>query len=142
MVPTLIVYACVLPAVYAFINNVSINAFGIAAICLSAMAVLLQGASDIQMHRFRKNKTGGFIREGFWKHSRHPNYLGEILMWWGIAISVWSADVNSFSLLLGAFANTLLFLFISIPMADKHQSRKDGFSEYKSETRMLLPIKK
>jgi len=45
-------------------------------------------------------------------------------------------------LVAGAVANTVLFLAVSIPMADKRQSRKDGFAEYKKQTRMLLPIKK
>lgn len=40
-------------------------------------------------------------------------------------------------LLTGALVNTLMFLFISIPMADKRQSRKPGFAEYKKATRML-----
>ena len=33
--------------------------------------------------------------------------------------------------------NTLMFLFVSIPMADKRQSRKPGFKEYKKATRLL-----
>ena len=37
--------------------------------------------------------------------------------------------------------NTLLFLFVSIPMADEHQSRKAGYEDYKAKTRMLLPLK-
>lgn len=45
-------------------------------------------------------------------------------------------------LVAGAVANTILFFAVSIPMADKRQSRKDGFAEYKKQTRMLLPIKK
>jgi steroid 5-alpha reductase family enzyme len=45
-------------------------------------------------------------------------------------------------MLIGAFANTLLFLFISIPLAEGHQSRKEGFEQYKKETRMLLPLPK
>jgi len=36
----------------------------------------------------------------------------------------------------------VLFLAVSIPMAEKRQSRKPGFAEYKKQTRMLLPIKK
>jgi hypothetical protein len=44
--------------------------------------------------------------------------------------------------LLGAFLNTILFLLVSIPMADKRQSKKQGFDDYKAQTRMLLPIKK
>jgi hypothetical protein len=42
----------------------------------------------------------------------------------------------------GALANTVLFFAVSIPMAEKRQSRKEGFGEYKRATRMLLPIKK
>lgn len=42
----------------------------------------------------------------------------------------------------GALANTVLFLAVSIPMAEKRQSRKVGFDAYKKQTRMLLPIKK
>ena len=42
-----------------------------------------------------------------------------------------------FSLLLGAVLNTLMFLFISIPMADRHQARKPGFDAYKAETHAL-----
>lgn len=41
-----------------------------------------------------------------------------------------------------AVANTVLFLAVSIPMADGKQSKKEGFAEYKKQTRMLLPIKK
>jgi len=45
-------------------------------------------------------------------------------------------------LVAGAAANTLLFLCVSIPLADGRQSRKEGFAEYRKQTRMLLPIKK
>jgi steroid 5-alpha reductase family enzyme len=63
-------------------------------------------------------------------------------MWWSIGLlSVLSLSEN-YILLIGAFLNTCLFLFVSIPLAEKRQSRKEGFIEYKNETRMLLPIKK
>ena len=94
------------------------------------------------MHKFRKHRSGSFIRNGLWKYSRHPNYLGEITMWWGVGLSVTAAAPSAWYLLLGALANTVLFLAVSIPMADKRQSRKEGFSEYKKQTRMLLPIKR
>ena len=142
LVPTLIVYGCTLPAVFLFINAPHVNVFSCIFFVLSFCAVILQGTADCQMHAFRKRKTGGFIRVGVWKYSRHPNYLGEILMWWGIALATVCAMPAYWYLCAGALANTLLFLFVSIPLADKHQARKTGFEEYKSETRMLLPIKK
>lgn len=142
LVPTLIVYMCILPAVYAFLNPTVWNWGSIVFFLLSVAAATMQGIADIQMHHFRKERIGKFIRCGLWKYSRHPNYLGEILMWWGVALSVVSVFPESWYLCIGAFVNTLLFLIVSIPMADKRQSAKPGFQEYKEQTRMLLPIKK
>lgn len=142
LVPTLIVYGCTLPAVYAFLYESAWNAGSIAFFCLSVGAAVLQGVADYQMHRYRKHRTGAFIRDGLWKYSRHPNYLGEILMWWGIAGSVLSVFPQAWYLASGALANTALFLAVSIPMADGRQSRKPGFADYKKQTRMLFPIKK
>ena len=140
LVPTLIVYLCTLPGVFLILDGRPANAGSFVFFLLSVFAVTLQGLSDLQMHSFRAKKTHGLIRNGFWKNSRHPNYLGEILMWWGFGLQVVSVMPERFWLLAGALANTLMFLFISIPMADKRQSEKPGFEEYRSETRMLLPI--
>lgn len=142
LVPTLIVYGCTLPAVFTLVYPPDFNAGSAVFFAVSIFAVVLQGTADFQMHRFRRRGTGGFIRDGLWKYSRHPNYLGEILMWWGIALAFVCIMPSYWYLIAGAFANTLLFLFISIPLADKRQSRKEGFEEYKKATRMLLPIKK
>ncbi|MBQ8685524.1 MAG: DUF1295 domain-containing protein [Clostridia bacterium] len=142
LVPTLVVYGCVLPAAFLLTDAPSFH-FGVTiGVLLSVCAVVLQGASDIQMQRFRKQKTGGFIRTGLWKYARHPNYLGEILMWWGVAIASVFAMPHRWYLSVGAAANTCLFAFVSIPMAEKRQGRKEGFAAYKAETRVLLPIKK
>lgn len=142
LVPTLVVYGCILPVVFAFVENPDFNAGYAIFLAVSIGAAVLQGIADCQMHKFRKNRTGNFIRNGLWKYSRHPNYLGEILMWWGVALACVCVMPNRWYLIDGATANTLLFLFVSIPLADGRQSRKEGFAEYKAQTRMLLPIKK
>ena len=142
MVPTLVVYGCTLPTVYGVIQGLSANVGSILFLCLSLCAATLQGIADIQMHTFRKNRNSSFIRIGLWKHSRHPNYLCEILMWWGVGLSVVCAAPDVWYLLVGAAANTVLFLTVSIPLAEGRQSRKEGFAAYKAQTRMLLPIPK
>ena len=63
-------------------------------------------------------------------------------MWWGIALSVICIVPNAWYLAIGALSNTILFFTVSIPMAEGKQSKKDGFAEYKNQTRILLPIKK
>ena len=142
LVPTLVVYGCILPVVFLLESSGEINAFSVVAFIVSLIAVTLQLVSDIQMQAYRKNRTTPFIRVGLWKYSRHPNYLGEILMWWGIALYALSVTPTMWWLIAGAVANTVLFLAVSIPMADGRQSKKEGFTQYKKQTRMLLPIYK
>jgi len=141
LVPTLVVYGCVLPATYVLLSEAYGNIWSIAGFAISVSAVIIQGTADIQMHRFRKAKTGGFIHSGLWKNSRHPNYFGEIMMWWGVALMAVSVLDFEWYLVAGAVANTMLFLCVSIPLADGRQSQKEGFEEYKKQTRMLLPVK-
>jgi len=140
MFPTLVVYACVLPVVYTFILDFDLNAFSIIFFALSIGATVIQMIADLQMQSFRNKKTGTFIRVGLWKHARHPNYLGEILMWWGIALAFICANPSLWYLGLGALINTLMFIFISVPMADKRMAKRQGFSEYKKQTNVFLPI--
>lgn len=142
LMPTLIVYTCVVPAVYMIQESQGFNVGSIIFFVVSIAATVIQGVSDCQMHAFRKKRTGTFIRSGLWKYSRHPNYLGEIMMWWGVGLSAICVLPSRWYLFVGALLNTLLFVFISIPLADKHQCRKGGFEQYKSETRMLFPIKR
>ena len=140
--PTIVVYLCVTPAVYLVKAEVTANIFTIIFFVLAISTAVLQGVSDIQMHIYKKNKATPFNRSGLWKYSRHPNYLGEILMWWSISLLVIFTLNSSYYFVAGAIVNNIMFLVVSIPMADKKQSKKDGFIEYKKATRMLLPIKK
>ena len=138
MFPTLVVYLCILPAVTAIAEGAVFKPVCLVFIILSFASAIVQGLADIQMHRFRASGVGGFIRTGLWKHGRHPNYACEILMWWGIGLASVLALGGQWWLVAGAALNTLMFLFISIPMADKRQSQKPGFDQYKKETRMLF----
>ncbi len=140
LIPTLVVYACTLPAVYIILAKPILNPGLIVFFILSISAVILQGTADIQMHIYRQNKTTTFIRTGVWKYSRHPNYLAEILMWWTIGLGMVCVLPEFWYLLAGTILNTMLFLFVSIPMTDNKQAKKEGFDEYKSQTHALLPI--
>lgn len=146
LVPTLVVYLCTLPAVVAIHDGAIFRPVCAVFICISILAAVIQLIADIQMQKFRKAKADGkisgveatFIRTGLWKNARHPNYFGEIMMWWGIGLSCVCSMPDKWYLLAGAAANTLLFFCVSIPMADGRQSKKAGFDEYKKQTRILI----
>ena len=118
MMPTVLVFAAMLPGFGLFESMETANMltwFGFA-ICISAAT--LQLVADTQIHRFREEHPSQYCNVGFWKHGRHPNYLGEISMWWG----VWTmyASIYGFDwLIIAPIAMTALFLFISIPMMER-----------------------
>lgn len=142
MFPTVVVYCCVLPAVYALREGGAVNLFTVLGFLLSLCAATLQLVADIEMQSFRKEGIGGFIGRGLWKYARHPNYLGEILMWWGVAVMAVSLMPGRWYFCFGALLNTVMFLVVSIPMADRRQARKEGYAAYRAATRSLLPIPK
>lgn len=141
MFPTVVVFLCILPAIFVMEESPAFTPLCLIGFLLSCGAVCLQLVSDVQMLEYRAEKKTPFIETGLWKYARHPNYLGEILMWWGV--SLYSVSLLGFRwyLLAGAAVNTLMFLFISIPMADRRQAVKPGYEEYAKGKNTLLPLK-
>lgn len=144
--PTVIVYLVILPGIAMIVSSGqgSVNLVTLLGFAISLLATGIQSMSDHQMHQFRREREDGneLIRKGLWKNARHPNYLGEILMWWGVYIMMVSLLPRDWMLGVGALANTLMFLIVSIPMADRRNKEKPGFDQYMKETRSLIPIKK
>ena len=141
MFPTLIVYFAILPALY-YISSSTFSILSIAGLIISIIATTIQLISDYQMHNFRKTNTNRskMIDVGLWKTSRHPNYFGEIMMWWGVFAFVFINDPSRWILLIGALSNTLMFLFISIPMQEKRLiARNSSYLEYIDSTNKLIP---
>ena len=138
LMPTLVVFACMLPGFGLFEAGESavwLTWLGFA-VCLSSATIQL--VADTQMHRFRAANPGKICTAGLWKHGRHPNYFGEIQMWWGVWIMY--ASLRGFDwLILAPVAMTLLFLFISIPLMERRQlDNKPGYAEYRKKTRILI----
>ena len=138
MMPTVLVFAAMLPGfgLYDGISATSLLTWFGFAICLTAATIQL--IADTQIHRFRDTHPGQYCDTGLWKHGRHPNYFGEITMWWGVWVMYASLHGMDW-LILGPMAMTALFLFISIPMMERRQlQNKSGYAEYRKKTRMLI----
>jgi steroid 5-alpha reductase family enzyme len=145
IMPTLIVYACLLPGFYYLVRGGGLNLGTVFGLLTIIGGTTLEMVADYQMQKFRKERDdrSKLIRRGVWTYSRHPNYLGEIIVWWGVYLVMLSVYPDLWYLGMGALINTGLFLFISIPMAEKHLAGyKKDFESYQEETRMLLPIPK
>lgn len=143
MMPTIIVFLGCLSLYPALATGTS--PFGVLdwiAIVVTAGAIILETTSDEQLRKFVKAnpKPGKIMSTGLWAYSRHPNYLGEIMLWWGLFLFALSADLSYWWVVVGPVAMTLLFIFISIPMMDKRNlERKPGYEEHMKKVPALFP---
>jgi steroid 5-alpha reductase family enzyme len=118
------------------------NFFTWLGLCCWIIGFYFQALADWQLSVFKssqKNK-GLIIQTGLWKYSRHPNYFGEMLMWWGIFI-VTIPFSNSFYFIVSPLTITLLLAFVSgVPMLEKKYKGNPAFEDYKKRTSVLIPM--
>ena len=145
LVPTIIVYVASVPSFLYIIKDYEFKWVQVIGLVIMVISTFIEMKADIDIHEFkkiRKDRTE-IINIGLWKYSRHPNYLGEICFWYGVAFCYIFYDFKkNWLTIIGAVINHALFLFISIPLAEKNlKTYKEGYDEYKKNTSMLLPIK-
>jgi steroid 5-alpha reductase family enzyme len=105
-------------------------------------AITIEGTADFQMRRFRKTPGAEeqVVPPGLWSVSRHPNYFGEVLFWWGLYLFVPLAYPAFWWAIIGPVAILLLFLGISIPLMERHLlPRHPTYEEYRKRVSAFFP---
>lgn len=108
---------------------------------LALLAVGLEERADGELHRYKKARrtSDSILETGVWAWCRHPNYLGEILFWWGLGIMGYSASKNPLSLL-GALLITCLFALVSVRLMDaRMQKSRPGYAARMATVPALIP---
>ena len=124
------------------------GAWAIAGAAVWLAGLLAESVADAQKSAFRARdeNRGRFIASGLWRYSRHPNYFGEILVWWGLFLyAVPVLDGAAFAVVAGPVFTTLLLLFVSgIPPLERSADEKYGadpaYRDYKRRTSILVPL--
>ncbi len=103
-----------------------------------------QVVGDFQLGQFISKKSTGMMKEGLWSKTRHPNYFGEMSMWWGIYFITLSSFNPLYMIIaaIGPITITLLLRYVSgVPMLENHWEDTYGeeFEQYKESTPMLIP---
>lgn len=143
LMPTLVVFAGCLPLYAALTVRSPFGALDGVAVLVTAVAIGLESTADQQMRRARTTAHDGGARPvhapGLWAYSRHPNYLGEILFWWGLFLFGVAAAGPRWWLWVGPLAVTALFLLVSIPMMERYLLQRPAYATYRQRTSRLLP---
>ncbi|HSW58055.1 MAG TPA: DUF1295 domain-containing protein [Dehalococcoidales bacterium] len=143
LVPTIVVFlGCLSLFPILTAENTSLSLLSAVGILVIVGAIALETIADLQLQRFVEKTAdpGQIMQQGLWRYSRHPNYLGEIMFWWGLWLCVPGTDAWRWVALSGPLAVTVLFIFVSIPLMEKHnKARRTGYGEYTKQVPVLIP---
>lgn len=114
---------------------------------LAVFGIIFEGIADYQKTVFKSDVSnkGKWIQSGLWKYSRHPNYFGEMVVWWSIFLYVLPyITVTQWLTVISPIFITVLLLFITgVPTLEKRYDEKykdnKAYWEYKKNTSMIIP---
>ena len=128
-------------------QRVRLDLLAVAGVVVWALGFALEVVADLQKSEFRADPAnrGRFISTGVWSVSRHPNYLGEITLWIGVALVAlpvlqgwqWVALISP------VFVAVLLLRVSGVPLLERKADATWGgqadYEAYKQRTGVLLP---
>ncbi|MCF8227823.1 MAG: DUF1295 domain-containing protein [Bacteroidales bacterium] len=111
-------------------------------IALFLIGYYFEVVGDYQMSQFKKKpeNKGRIIEEGLWKHTRHPNYFGEAVLWWGIFFMALPANLGWIAVISPLVMTFLLRYGSGVPMLEKKYEGREDWEAYKKRTPVFFPF--
>jgi steroid 5-alpha reductase family enzyme len=116
--------------------------FDVVGIILWIAGFSIETISDFQLSRFiriKKSNTNSIMTTGLWHYSRHPNYFGEALLWWGIFIMILSVPYGWLTVFGPALLTFLLLKVSGVPLLEKRYADNPVYQEYAKKTSIFIP---
>lgn len=142
LMPTLVVFLALLPAWPAIHGYQGMGLTDLLASAVLLGSILIETVADRQLRAFTAlpENAGKTIDIGLWRWSRHPNYLGEIGVWWGLWLFGVAADPGWWWTVIGPLGMVVLFTAVSIPLMEKHNlARRPDYAAYQQRVATLVP---
>ena len=109
---------------------------------LWSLGFFFESVGDYQLDKFITNPSnkGKIMMSGLWKYTRHPNYFGESMMWFSIALCAISFTPLAFVGIISPLLITFLLLKVSgVPMLEKRWEGNNTWEQYKAKTSVFFP---
>ena len=132
-----------LPVTWAITNQgLPLNILDAIGFCIWLFGFLFEAIGDFQLLQFKSNPSnkGKIITSGLWRYTRHPNYFGEVTLWWGIFLISLSVP-GSLWTIIGPLTITYLILKVSgTPMLEKRYADHPEYADYIKNTSAFFPL--
>ena len=120
---------------------------GVGPIAVMGIIVWLIGLAfetvgDWQLARFKADPAnqGKVMDQGLWRLTRHPNYFGDAVMWWGVGIVAAETGSGVIGFIGPAVMTWFLMRVSGVPMLEKAlHKRREGYAEYVARTSAFFP---
>lgn len=106
------------------------------------VGLIFEVVGDLQLARFKADpaSAGRVMDSGLWRYTRHPNYFGDFLVWWGVAITALSSAASLVGVIGSVVMSVLLMRVSGVPMLEHSMSkRRPGYVEYQRRTSAFFP---
>lgn len=115
--------------------------FDLIGFSLWCTGLLFEAVADYQLYLFLQDPAhrGKIMMQGLWRYSRHPNYFGEVLMWWGIFVIGCNITYGWITIISPATISYILLFVSGIPLAEKQLEGLQAFAQYKKQTNIFIP---
>lgn len=139
----IILYIISLPIMHSFANQrTEFYWWQYLGLILWIFGFLFEVVGDFQLEQFKKKSSnnGKILTSGLWSLTRHPNYFGESICWWGIFLVAYTS-VSDIWLIISPALITLLLLFVSgVPLLEKKYKDREDFKQYAKKTAKFFPL--
>ena len=132
-----------LPIYFAIVSlgSPSLTMLDYLGLLLFVSGLVFESLADEQLRRFRADRVnrGKVLDTGLWRYTRHPNYFGEALVWWGFGVI--GVATGGLPGLLGPAIMTYLLLYVSgVALLESTLIEKAGYIQYVGRTPAFLPL--
>lgn len=139
-----IAWIVALPLFYAITSRTpaALTLLDWAGIVLFAAGFLFEAIGDEQLRRFKANPANKnrVMNTGLWRYTRHPNYFGEAVLWWGLGLIGAATPLGWIGLLGPAIITFLLIRVSGVAMLERTLTKtKPGYVEYVASTPAFFP---
>jgi steroid 5-alpha reductase family enzyme len=107
------------------------------------VGIAFESIGDWQLRQFRANSTsqGKVLDTGLWRYTRHPNYFGDCLTWWGLYLIAADTGIGRWALPGPILLTFLLVKWSGVPMLEHSlKKRRPGYEEYIRKTSSFIPM--
>jgi steroid 5-alpha reductase family enzyme len=121
----------------------ALNSLDLVALLVTSLGIWFEMTADRQLHTFVSTRTEDqkILNSGLWAYTRHPNYFGELLFWWGLYFFALAADPGSYWwTFIGPLAISVMFSFVSIPLLEERNlRRRPEYAEHQRKVSSCIP---